>query len=121
MNQTLRVVTGELDPHVDRGQKNVRFVAYVMDQNNAAVTGATITLTLIDGLGNSVGPISATAGSGAIGTSLTPLGSYYVDQDLTATLIGPAQLIGTWAATSGSLTAACSFSTQIIDSLDRTF
>jgi hypothetical protein len=120
MNQTLRVVCGEFDPYIDRSQKNVRFVAYVMDVNNAAVV-ATVTLTLIDGLGNSVGPTTATAGTGALGTSITPLGSYYVDQDLTGTLIGPAQLIGTWTATSGALTAQTSFSTQIIDSLDRTY
>lgn len=120
MNQTLRVVCGELDPYIDRSQKNVRFVAYVMDVNNAPVTG-TVTLTLVDGLGNTVGPVAATAGTGASGTSVTPLGSYYVDQDLTGTLIGPAQLIGTWAATSGALTAQTSFSMQIIDSLDRTY
>lgn len=120
MNQTLRVISGELNPYLDRGQKNARFLAYLTDQNNAPVTGATVTLTLVDGLGNTVGPVTATAGTGAMGTS-TPLGAYYVDQDLTGTLIGPAQLIGTWSATSGVLTAQTSFSTQIIDSLDRTF
>lgn len=121
MNQTLRVVTGELDPYIDRGTKNVRFVANVMDQNNTAVTGATVTLTLIDGLGNTVGPIAATAGAGASGTSITPLGAYYVDQDLTGTLIGPAQLIGTWSVTSGALSTQTTFLTQIVDSLDRTY
>lgn len=122
MNQTLRIVTGELDPYLERSQKMVRFVCFVMDQNNALVSGATTTLTLADTLGHSSVLTPGTAGSGALGTTLTPLGAYYVDADLsTGGLQQATQITGVWTASSGATLATASFAMQIIDNLSTTY